>query len=98
MYAGLYQQLLPGGCALTITRPQDVDYPLFDRARQIWREHQPHHLVFTAAMEATGFSVEVQAHDYVAVMPKQRWLGMMRSRFWSTFSYCTDEELEQVCA
>lgn len=25
---------------------------------QIWKEHQPHHSVFTTAMEAAGFTVE----------------------------------------
>lgn len=35
LYAGLYAQLAPGGCAVTITRPQEVDYPLFARAREV---------------------------------------------------------------
>ena len=34
MYGRLYRQLAPGGVALTITRPQEVDYPLFARARE----------------------------------------------------------------
>jgi hypothetical protein len=37
LYAGLYRQLLPGGTAVTITRPQEVDYPLFRRAREASR-------------------------------------------------------------
>lgn len=94
MYAGLFSQLQPGGVALTITRPQEVDYPLFARAREIWRERQPPASAFVAAMEAAGFEVEVAAHDYTATLPKATWLAMMRSRFWSTFSYCSNEELE----
>jgi hypothetical protein len=35
MYSGLYRQLVPGGLAVTITRPQEVDYPLFSRAREV---------------------------------------------------------------
>lgn len=35
MYAGLHRQLAPGGVAVTITRPQQVDYPLFRRAREV---------------------------------------------------------------
>ena len=37
MYAGLAAQLAPGGRAVTITRPQEVDYPLFRRAREVGR-------------------------------------------------------------
>lgn len=81
----------PFHCSL----PQ-VDYPLFTRARQIWKEHQPHHSVFVSAMEAAGFDVEVAVQEYPASLPKATWLAMMRSRFWSTFSYCSDAELEQV--
>jgi hypothetical protein len=35
LYAGLAAQLAPGGVAVTITRPQEVDYPLFARAREV---------------------------------------------------------------
>ena len=35
LYAGLAAQLAPSGVAVTITRPQDVDYPLFARAREV---------------------------------------------------------------
>ncbi|KAL4448274.1 hypothetical protein ABPG75_005493 [Micractinium tetrahymenae] len=98
LYSGLFSQLAPGGCAVTITRPQEVDYPLFRRAREIWKEHQPHHSVFTSAMEAAGFEVEVHAHEYPAELAKATWLGMMRDKFWSTFSHCTQQELEDGIA
>ncbi|KAI3426371.1 hypothetical protein D9Q98_008743 [Chlorella vulgaris] len=98
LYAGLYRQLVPGGTAVTITRPQEVDYPLFSRAREIWAQHQPHHSVFTTAMEAAGFTVELHTHSYQAELPKATWLGMMRDRFWSTFSHCTQQELDQGIA
>ena len=42
------------------------------------------------------FVKQVHAHDYQAELPKATWLGMMRARFWSTFSHCTAEELEQA--
>eukprot|EP00976_Prorocentrum_cordatum_P062802 1176865-Prorocentrum_minimum.AAC.1 len=35
MFAGILRQLSPGGVALTVTRPQEVDYPLFEAARQV---------------------------------------------------------------
>ena len=35
LYAGLAAQLAPGGVAVTITRPQEVGYPLFARAREV---------------------------------------------------------------
>lgn len=67
-------------------------------ALQIWAQHQPHHSVFTTAMEAAGFTVELHTHSYQAELPKATWLGMMRDRFWSTFSHCTQQELDQASA
>ena len=41
MFAGILRQLTPGGIVLTVTRPQEVDYPLFEAARQVGRwQHQ----------------------------------------------------------
>ena len=49
-----------------------------------------------AALRGASLEVEVHSHDYQASLPKSTWLSMMRSRFWSTFSHCSDEELEAV--
>jgi len=95
MYEGIFSQLPPGGVALSVTRPHEVDFPLFAAAHDVWRRNQPPHAVFTEAMSAAGFEVSMEEHTYTATLPKERWLAMVRSRFWSTFSYFTDEEMEQ---
>jgi len=94
MYAGLAKQLTPGGVCCTVTRPQEVDYPLFEAARGVWRDKQPAVADLEAAMRAAGFcDVTVETATYRAVMPKQRWFAMVRDRFWSTFSNFSDDEL-----
>jgi hypothetical protein len=35
---------------------------------------------------------------YPCAVDLKSWLGMVRNRFWSTFSNFTDEELEAGCA
>ena len=42
--------------------------------------------------------MQVHAHEYHAELAKSTWLGMMAARFWSTFSHCTQQELDQVRA
>ena len=97
MYSGLAAQLTPGsGVCCTVTRHQEVDYPLFEAAAQVWREKQPAVEALEAAMRAAGFQdVRVESATYRATMPKQRWFAMVRARFWSTFSNFTDDELER---
>lgn len=94
MYAGFFAQLRPGGVAVTVTRPQEVDYPLFKAARAVWRENQPPASLYVAAMERAGFRVTQREAVFPATLPKARWSRMVRSRFWSTFSHFSDEELE----
>lgn len=94
MFAGFFAQLRPGGVCCVVTRPQEVDYPLFGAARAVWRENQPPAALYVAAMERAGFRVAQREAVFPATLPKPRWLRMVRSRFWSTFSHFSDEELE----
>ena len=43
-----------------IARLPTCSFACLPAAVQIWREHQPHHSLFTAAMEAAGLHVEVR--------------------------------------
>ena len=53
MFEGMHRQLLPRGRLLIITRPQEVDYPLFSQARRIWKEHQPSVDVIVQALQVS---------------------------------------------
>ncbi len=61
---------------------------------QVWRDGQPASSVITDAMSAAGLSATTSEHDFEALLPKATWYGMIRARFWSTFSHFTDAELE----
>jgi len=93
MFSGIRRQLLDGGKSLTVTRPQEVDFPLFQRAREIWRENQPNLNLLVRAMEAAGLRVHVHEKRYPVKLSKHQWLTMVSNKFWSTFSLCSEEEL-----
>ncbi|MEM7127033.1 MAG: class I SAM-dependent methyltransferase [Chloroflexota bacterium] len=93
LYRGVYQQLRPQGLLLTVTRPTFVHYPFFPAALAVWEKHQPPAELFVEEQERAGFSVSYQTHSYPVYLPKQQWFAMIRSRFWSTFSYFDDNEL-----
>jgi len=94
LYSGIYQQLRPQGLLLTVTRPTFVRYPFFQAAFEVWEKHQPPTEPFVEELERTGFSVSYQTYSYPVHLPKQQWFAMIRDRFWSTFSYFNDEELQ----
>ena len=98
MYAGLARQLAPGGLCVTVTRPQEVDYPLWPAARAVWRAAQPPAECLVAAVAAAGLEVVVHEAVYTATLPKERWFAMVRSRFWSTFAAFDDAGIEDGVA
>jgi len=85
---------------LIITRPQiDIDYPLWDAARTVWKDNQPSAEDLEADLRAAGYShIESTIEPIECTISLSRWQAMVKSRCWSTFSNFTDDELEEACA
>ncbi|KAL7553058.1 hypothetical protein ACHAWF_016308 [Thalassiosira exigua] len=112
IFRGLREGLLPtegardatgGGVSpsiLVITRPKvSIDYPLWPAAREVWASNQPSAAEIESDLIAAGFTdVGSKVHAYPCAIKLDRWLDMVRGRFWSTFSEFRDEELEEACA
>ena len=102
IFRGMRQELTPvkdAPALLIITRPQiDIDYPLWDAARHVWKDNQPSASEFEEELKQAGFSnVETTLEAYPCQIALDRWQTMVRGRFWSTFSKFTDDELEEAC-
>jgi hypothetical protein len=84
---------------LIITRPQlEIDYPLWNEARQVWAQNQPSLLDITTDLQQAGFSdVSHTLEPYPCSISLERWQAMVQKRFWSTFSNFSDQELEEAC-
>jgi len=96
MFRGMLAQLNPGGLALVCTRPHVVEYPFFRAALEVWSQQQPPMEYYVECMRVAGFhDVRCDVVAYPAVVDKGWWLQMVRSRFWSTFSHFSEEELAQ---
>ena len=88
-----------GPSLLIVTRPQtDIDYPLWPAAREVWAANQLSASDIEADLRVAGFEhVESKIQTYPASIELDRWLDMVNSRFWSTFSKFNDEELKEAC-
>lgn len=84
---------------LILTRPQtQIDYPLWNKARDVWAANQPSLEDFQSELERAGFTeITSRVAPYPCQIPLEVWQAMVRDRFWSTFSNFTDDELEQGC-
>ena len=101
LFRGMHDNLAPSGdhaSLLIVTRPQEVDYPLWDAARRVWRENQPSSGAIMDDLRGAGFvDVEETMEPYGCTISLRKWQSMVRSRFWSTFSKFSDEELDDGC-
>jgi hypothetical protein len=84
---------------LIITRPQhDIDYPLWQEARDVWAKNQPHVDEILKDLTDAGFqNVQCKMEAYTCEISLTRWQTMVKQRFWSTFANFTDSELDEAC-
>jgi len=84
---------------LIVTRPQtDIDYPLWDAARKVWKENQPSVQELSKDLLMSGFTnIQSTIETYQCSISLARWQNMVRTRCWSTFSNFSDAELEHAC-
>jgi len=84
---------------LIVTRPQiDIDYPMWPAAKKVWAANQPSADDIEADLHSAGFTdIKRDIKSYPCEIKLKTWLGMVRNRFWSTFSRFTNEEIEAGC-
>lgn len=94
LFAALAGRLAPGGQILTVTRPQETTVPLAEPARAAFRAAQPPTDVLVEQQRAAGLEVVIHEQVFRYEVPRERWLSMIRERFWSTLIPFTDAQLE----
>jgi 2-polyprenyl-3-methyl-5-hydroxy-6-metoxy-1,4-benzoquinol methylase len=84
---------------LIMTRPQtEIDYPLWDAARDVWKKNQPSVDDLCTELRQAGFTdIQHSVEPYPCSIALSRWQSMVQNRFWSTFSNFSDEELLVAC-
>lgn len=93
-FRGITNQLLPGGKILIITRPAEPLLPFFVRLNEIWKTTQPPTDIFIDQMKSVGLKTSIENVDMKVYLPKEKWFSMIRNKFWSEFSMCSNEEIE----
>lgn len=105
IFRGMHQDLQVSSSSssipsiLIITRPQiDIDYPLWEAARQVWKDNQPSSDELCRELQEAGFvGISSTIEAYPCQISLQRWKSMIQQRFWSTFSNFSDLELQEAC-
>ncbi len=93
LFKNLWQRLTPGGIFMLLLLPPTIDYPLFEKALQLYEETQPNYQEMTNLLQQVGFVVEINIVEYPLELPKSRYFQMVESRYMSLLSRFNDTEL-----
>lgn len=90
----LADRLALHGRMLVAMLPPTIDYPLFDAALQLYQDRQPHYDTVCAAMLRAGLDVDVNRITIEIHIERDRYLGMVASRYMSLLSAFDDYQLD----
>lgn len=95
---GLAQLLASGGRLLVVMLPMRIAYPLFADALELFERLQPDPEDVAADMRNAGLEADVTYEEFPLSFAKERYLGMVRSRYMSLLSNFDDDEIERGVA
>lgn len=90
----LYAQLPFGGKILIITRPQEVEFPFWQEAKNAFKKNQPPSDLLCNELTECGFKVEVESGLHTFELSKEEWYIMLKHRFMSDLAPFSDDEIE----
>ncbi len=92
--AGLARLLRPGGRMLAVMLPDEISYPLFASALELFAQQQPDPVGVAGEMRAAGLDAGLTYESFSLTFPTERYLGMVRNRYMSLLSAFDDARLE----
>jgi SAM-dependent methyltransferase len=92
-FCNIHKQLLYNGKIIIITRPVHTNYPFFNRINELWKIIQIPYEDIVNCIKKAGFNVNVEIKTLPINVTKKDWLTFIKNKTWSTFSMCTEKEL-----
>lgn len=93
-YSELNNILNTSGEALIVTRPQETNFPFFDKALKFFSENQISKSNIINSLHNAEFSTDVSEVKINISISKKQLFKMIKNRFMSTFNNFTDDEIE----
>src|SRR5690554_3612422 len=93
LFRNLYDRLPPGGRVLLVHVPPELDYPLFQAARDRSLRWHANPDELEAALRRVGFDVQRERQVYRHRMPTEHYLQMVENQYMSLLSSFSKDEL-----
>ncbi|KOV62890.1 methyltransferase type 11 [Streptomyces sp. MMG1121] len=92
---GLADRLTLGGRLLVVMLPATIQYPLFEAALARFEELQPDPAVIEGHLRAAGLEAGLSHVEHELRIDRDKYLGMVRSRYMSLLSTFSDSEIDK---
>jgi len=93
LWNDIFNSINKNGRILIYTRPQNIKFPLFKKAKEEFFKNQPHYDLIVNELENVGFRVEVSLESFTFELSKEEWYDMLKAKFMSDLSVFSDEEI-----
>jgi len=93
LWNDIFNTIEDEGKILIYTRPQNIKFPLFQKAKDEFFKNQPHYDFVVNELKDVGFSVEVSIKSFTFELSKEEWFTMLKAKFMSDLSVFSDEEI-----
>lgn len=94
-WKNVYHLLPHNGKVLIITRPQNIAFPFFEKAKIEFSRNQPSQNLLENELIDGGFSIAVHHRSHTFTLSKKDWYTMLRHRFMSDLGVFSDKEIEE---
>lgn len=94
VWNNFYKNLPFNSKILIITRPQDIKFPLFKRALEVFKENQPPIEDLVKELEDSKFEVVYEIKKYTFPLSNDEWYMMIENRFMSDLNVFSDEQIK----
>lgn len=91
-FLNLKKSLNINGSVIIITRPEQIDYPLFEEAKSLWKTGDKELII--KRLQEIDMEVNVVYDEFDTNITVNDWKECIRNRVWSTFENFTHEQLE----
>jgi len=93
LWNDIFNTIEDNGRILIYTRPQNINFPLFQKAKDEFFKNQPHYDSIVNELKDIGFNVEVSTESFSFKLSKEEWYEMLKAKFMSDLSVFSDEDI-----
>jgi len=93
LWGDIYSTIEKNGRLLIFTRPQNIKFPLFKKAKEAFYMNQPDYNLIAKELKDSGFNVEISNESYIFTLSKEKWHNMLKARFMSDLSVFSEKDI-----